>query len=161
MIEEGQEEHADVWIADETERPNEPSETIGLLGPHKAIGECSPFAFVAAGEEFADGLLEFVVLCLQQLDELLAVGLDVRGGQPVEGVGRLKPDFVCRISNGQNQPFEELGHLEEVTEGGQRLGAYGRVRILLEAGLQDRRAPALPEQGQCLHGADAGRRLSV
>ena len=43
-------------VADETERPNETSEAIGPLGPHKAIGERSPIAFVAAGEQFADGL---------------------------------------------------------------------------------------------------------
>ena len=111
VIEDGQEEHADLWVADETERPNEPSETTGLLGPHQAIGEGSPIAFVAAGEELADGLLEFVVLRLQKLDELLAVGLDVIGVQPVEGVGRLKPDLVCGISHGQDQSVEELGHL--------------------------------------------------
>ena len=34
VIEKGQEEHADLWVADETERPNESPESIGLLGPH-------------------------------------------------------------------------------------------------------------------------------
>ena len=66
VIEDGQEEHTDLRVADQTERPNEPSETLGLLGPHQAIGERSPIAFITAGEELADGLLEFVVLCLQQ-----------------------------------------------------------------------------------------------
>ena len=117
VIEDGQEEHADLWVADETECPNEPPETSGLLGPHQAIGERSPIALETFGEEFAGSLLELVVLCLQQLDESLAVGSDVVRVQPVEGVGRLKPDLIGGIFHDPDQPVEEFGHLEELTEG--------------------------------------------
>ena len=34
VIQDGQEEHADLWVADETECLNEPPETSALLGPH-------------------------------------------------------------------------------------------------------------------------------